>query len=138
MFKNLIITAILGLLAIILGAFGAHAFKEILTSEQLLSFETAVRYQMYHVIVLLFVNTYEGFLGKQKKLISTVFFLGIVLFSGSIYLIQLTSITAKTIWFITPLGGLFFIIGWSLMILIFLKKTSVIVTEAKLNRNLKI
>ena len=124
MFKNLIITCFLGMLAIILGAFGAHALKETLTSDQLLSFETAVRYQMVHVIVLLFVNTFEGFSIKQKNSISYIFFLGILFFSGSIYLIQLTSITAKSIWFITPLGGLFFVIGWFSMITIFVKKVS--------------
>ena len=123
MFKNLIITGFLGMFAIILGAFGAHALKEVLTSDQLLSFETAVRYQMYHVLVLLFVNTYEGFTTKQKNRISYLFFLGILFFSGSIYAIQSTSITAKSIWFITPLGGLFFIIGWLSMIMIFVKKS---------------
>ncbi|SDR70895.1 Uncharacterized membrane protein YgdD, TMEM256/DUF423 family [Polaribacter sp. KT25b] len=122
MFKNLIVTCFLGMLAIILGAFGAHALKEILTSDQLLSFETAVRYQMYHVIVLLFVNTFDGFSIKQKNRISYIFFLGILFFSGSIYLIQLTAITAKSIWFITPLGGLFFIVGWLSMIVIFVNK----------------
>ena len=122
MFKNLIITCFLGLTAIILGAFGAHALKEILSLEQLNSFETAVRYQMYHVIVLLIVNLFDGFTIKQKNTISILFFIAILLFSGSIYLIQLTQITAKSIWFITPLGGLFFIIGWLLMIVIFAKK----------------
>ena len=122
MFKNLIITCFLGLTAIILGAFGAHALKEILSVEQLNSFETAVRYQMYHVIVLLIVNLFDGFTTKQKNTISILFFIAIILFSGSIYLIQLTQITAKSIWFITPLGGLFFILGWLLMILIFVKK----------------
>ncbi len=122
MFKNLIITCFLGLTAVILGAFGAHALKESLTADQLLSFQTAVRYQMYHTIVLLFVNIYDGFSAKQKNRISAVFFLGILFFSGSIYLIQLTKITAKSIWFITPLGGLFFIIGWISMIVIFVKK----------------
>ncbi|WP_298766183.1 DUF423 domain-containing protein [uncultured Polaribacter sp.] len=124
MIKNLIITCLLGALAIILGAFGAHALKETLTAAQLLSFETAVRYQMYHVIVLLFVNTFSGFSLKQKNYISYLFFLGVFCFSGSIYLIQLTSITAKSIWFITPLGGLFFIIGWILMIVYFSSKKS--------------
>lgn len=122
MFKNLIITSFLGMFAIILGAFGAHALKEILTSDQLLSFDTAVRYQLYHVIVLLFVNTFNGFSIKQKDRISYLFFIGILFFSGSIYLIQLTSITSKSIWFITPLGGLFFIIGWLSMIMIFVNK----------------
>lgn len=124
MFKNLIITSFLGLLAVILGAFAAHALKEILTLTQLQSFETAVRYQMFHAIVLLFVNIYNGFSVKQKNVISYLFFLGILFFSGSIYLIQLTPITAKMIWFVTPLGGLCFIIGWISMIIIFIKKSN--------------
>ncbi len=122
MFKNLIITCFFGLTAVILGAFGAHSLKESLTPEQLLSFETAVRYQMYHAIVLLFVNSFHHFSIKQKNTVSLLFFIGILLFSGSIYCIQLTSISAKSIWFITPLGGLFFIIGWISMIVIFVKK----------------
>tara|TARA_B100000768_G_C11249567_1_gene363446 strand:+ start:110 stop:490 length:381 start_codon:yes stop_codon:yes gene_type:complete len=122
MFKNLVITCFLGMFAIFFGAFGAHALSESLTSAELLSFETAVRYQMYHVIILLFVNTYKGFSTIQKNRISTIFFVGIFLFSGSIYSINLTSITAKSIWFLTPLGGLFLIMGWILMIFIFLKK----------------
>jgi uncharacterized membrane protein YgdD (TMEM256/DUF423 family) len=122
MFKNLVITSFFGALAIIFGAFGAHALKETLTPDQLQSFETAVRYQMYHVLILLFVNTYNGFLEKQKNTLSYLFFAGTLFFSGSIYLIQLTSVTAKSIWFITPLGGLFFIIGWISMIVIFVKK----------------
>ena len=122
MFKNLIIACFFGLSAVILGAFGAHALKESLTSDQLLSFETAVRYQMFHAIILLFVNIYDGFSIKLKNTISYLFILGIVLFSGSIYIFQLTSITAKSIWFVTPLGGLFFIIGWISMLILFLKK----------------
>ena len=122
MFRNIIITCFLGLSAVILGAFGAHAFKDILTSEQLLSLETALRYQMYHVIVLLFVNTFKGFSMKQRNIISYILFIGILFFSGSIYLIQLTPITARYIWVITPLGGLFLIMGWVSMIVIFVRK----------------
>lgn len=122
MFKNLIVSCFLGLSAVILGAFGAHALKETLTVEGLQSFETAVRYQMYHVLVLLIINLYTGFTEKQKNTISYLLFSGIILFSGSIYCIQLTSITAKSIWFTTPLGGLFFIIAWFSMIVIFVKK----------------
>lgn len=122
MFKNLIITSFLGVLAIALGAFGAHALKDVLTLQEISSFETGVRYQMYHVIVLLFVNIYKEFTAAQKNRISFIFFLGIILFSGSIFLIHLTPITAKQIWFITPLGGVMLIIGWLLMIAIFLKK----------------
>jgi uncharacterized membrane protein YgdD (TMEM256/DUF423 family) len=122
MFKNLVVTSFLGMLAIILGAFGAHALKDTLTLEQLLSFETGVRYQMYHVLVLLFVNTYSGFSLGQKNNISYLFMLGIACFSGSIYLIQLTKITAKSIWFITPLGGLLLLLAWVFMIILFVKK----------------
>jgi len=124
MFRNLIIACFLGLIAIVLGAFGAHALKDVLSTSELSSFETGVRYQMYHAIVLLFVNIYEGFTTSQKNRITFIFFLGILLFSGSIYAIQLTAITAKSIWFITPLGGLTLIIGWLTIIIIFLNKSS--------------
>ncbi|RCS26393.1 DUF423 domain-containing protein [Polaribacter sp. WD7] len=122
MYKNLTIISLLGVLAIALGAFGAHALKEVLTPQELASFETGVRYQMYHVIVLLFVTIFEGFTIAQKNKISLVFLLGIFLFSGSIYAIHLTSVTAKQIWFVTPLGGVTLLLGWILMIVIFLKK----------------
>jgi uncharacterized membrane protein YgdD (TMEM256/DUF423 family) len=122
MIKNLIITCLLGMLAILLGAFGAHALKDLLTTDQLLSFETAVRYQMYHVIVLLFVNTHKGFSTVQKNRISWLFFFGILFFSGSIYVIQLTKITAKSIWFVTPFGGLLLVIGWGCMLVYFITK----------------
>lgn len=122
MFKNLTISSLLGMLAVLFGAFGAHSLKNTLTIDQLQSFETAVRYQMYHVIILLFVNTYSGFSGTQKNKISYLFFLGILFFSGSIYLIQLTRITAKSIWFITPIGGLFLVLGWIVMIIYFARR----------------
>ena len=122
MYKNLTITSVLGIITIALGAFGAHALKTKLTIEGLESFETAVRYQMYHVILLLFVNTHKGFTMQQKNTISWLFFIGILFFSGSIYLIQLTEISAKSIWFITPLGGLLLILGWFFMMLTFLKR----------------
>lgn len=122
MYKNLTITAILGAITIILGAFGAHALKSKLSSEAMQSFETAVRYQMYHILVLLFINTFAGFSVETKNTISYVFFAGIVLFSGSIYLIQLVKVPAKSIWYITPLGGLLLIIGWVLLAYYFVKQ----------------
>ena len=76
--KNLTITGVLGMLAIILGAFGAHTLKEKLGVDDLKNFETAVRYQMYHVIVLLIVNMYSSFTNKVKNGISLFFFFGIV------------------------------------------------------------
>lgn len=122
MFKNLVVASLFGLSAVILGAFGAHALKEILTTDELMSFETAVRYQMYHALVLLFIAIFDGFTAKQKKIINTFFYVGVLFFSGSIYIIQLTSVSAKSIWFITPLGGLFLIGGWLVMIIVFLRK----------------
>ena len=119
--KNLVITSVLGAVTIILGAFGAHALKEVLSISEIKSFETAVRYQMYHVLVLLFANTYAKFNSKTRNTISYLFFSGILFFSGSIYAISL-GISAKAIWFVTPLGGLFFILGWLKMTLSFLKK----------------
>ena len=65
--KNLIITAVIGALTIILGAFGAHALEESLNVNELKSFETGVRYQMFHVLALLFVNTYKGESGTNNS-----------------------------------------------------------------------
>jgi len=119
--KNLIIVCALGMLTIILGAFGAHSLKGKLTLEELQSFETAVRYQMYHVIVLLFVNTFQGFSPEFKSLLTITFLVGILFFSGSIYLMHLAKVPAKSIWFVTPLGGLILIVGWGMMLFHFLK-----------------
>ena len=118
--KNLTITSVLGAITIVLGAFGAHALKERLGMQELKSFETAVKYQIYHVIVLLFVNTYSNFSIKIKNQLSLLFFFGILFFSGSIYAITF-GVSAKQIWFITPIGGLLFIVGWLKMAYYFFK-----------------
>lgn len=120
--KNLAITALLGMLTIILGAFGAHALKETLSSEALNSFETAVRYQMYHVLLLLLVNLSSHFTSKFKDSFSYLIYTGILCFCGSIYAISIAGVNPKLIWFITPLGGLLFISAWSLLFLNFIKK----------------
>jgi len=122
--KYLAITVFLGIFTIILGAFGAHALKESLTPDALKSFETAVRYQMYHVLFLLFINSTNLLSDKSKKTISTIVLIGILFFSGSIYAITIGGVNAKLIWFITPLGGLLFIVGWTLLFLNIIKKKS--------------
>ncbi len=122
MYKNLTIASVLGITAVILGAFGAHALKTKLSPEAMQSFETAVRYQFLHVLLLLFVNTFNEFSSKQKNSISWFLIAGILLFSGSIYVIYLLDVPAKSIWFITPLGGILLIVGWSLMSYQFIKK----------------
>lgn len=118
---NLIITAIIGAIAIILGAFGAHALKEKLDVDALASYETGVKYLMYHVLVLLFINSFGGFSDGSKNTLSLIFFIGLLFFSGSIFLISLKIVPAKSIWFITPLGGVLLMIGWVFMAIKFFK-----------------
>ena len=114
MHKLLPLVCVLGALTIVLGAFGAHALQELLNQDQLDSFETAVRYQMYHVIVMFIILLTSFFSRRQQNVLVLIFLIGILFFSGSIYAIS-CGINPKNIWFITPLGGLFFIIGWLLL-----------------------
>tara|TARA_R110000787_G_scaffold137132_2_gene249866 strand:- start:8430 stop:8819 length:390 start_codon:yes stop_codon:yes gene_type:complete len=114
--KNIVVTAaILGALTIMIGAFGAHGLKELISENSLVSFETGVRYQMYHVIVMLILGVSTVILPKTQKWVFRFFLIGILLFSGSIYLLALNNFLpfdAKTIAFITPIGGFLLIIGW--------------------------
>lgn len=116
MSQKIILTAlILGALAIILGAFGAHALKKILSIEQLNSFEIGVRYQMYHALFLLFVSQISYITEKQKMGVFLLAVAGILLFSGSIYLLAtsvITNIKVKFLGPITPIGGLLLISSW--------------------------
>jgi len=127
--KTIIGTAtILGLLSIILGAFGAHALKEVLTAEQLVSFETGVRYQMYHALFLLFVGTTSFLSAKQKKNVFWLTLIGVLFFSGSIYLLatqSLSGISFKFLGPITPIGGLFLIIAWIVLFLFIIRQKTV-------------
>jgi uncharacterized membrane protein YgdD (TMEM256/DUF423 family) len=117
--KKISITgAWIGMVAIILGAFGAHALKKVLTPEQLISFETGVRYQMYQAFFLFFLATQNDILEKTKKTIFTLILSGTLFFSGSIYLLSTTGITGvsfKSIGFITPIGGLLLILAWGML-----------------------
>jgi uncharacterized membrane protein YgdD (TMEM256/DUF423 family) len=124
--KKIISTAALfGMIAIILGAFGAHKLKEVLTLEQLNTFETGVKYQMYHALFLLFVGMNATLSLKSKKAIYFLTLFGVVFFSGSIYALATNSLTAfdfRMIGFITPIGGLLLIIAWSVLLVSYLKK----------------
>ena len=111
--------AMLGLTAIILGAFGAHALKKVLSLEQLTTFETGVKYQMYHALFLLFLASTNLIANNTKKIIFYAIVSGVILFSGSIYILatsNLTGINFKPIGILTPIGGLFLIAGWSVII----------------------
>lgn len=118
--KKIISTgAILGMIAIILGAFGAHALKKVLSMEELSTFETGVRYQMYHAFFLLFIGMINDLSQKAKKTIYNLVLFGVLLFSGSIYVLATNSLTSfdfKTIGFITPIGGLLLILAWGILL----------------------
>ncbi|CCG54538.1 Probable transmembrane protein of unknown function [Flavobacterium indicum GPTSA100-9 = DSM 17447] len=117
--KILIVAAVFGFLAIILGAFGAHALKKVLTLDQLTSFETGVKYQMYHALFLLFVGTSNMLTLKDKTIVFYLTVVGIFFFSGSIYVLTTSSITgikSKIIGPITPIGGMFLLSSWGLLI----------------------
>ena len=113
-------------LAVILGAFGAHALKAKLPADQLQVFDTGVRYHFYHSFALLITGiAYLSYPFKQVRLASTFFIIGIVLFSGSLYAMSLLSIQGVGIGpvgIITPIGGLFFILGWICLFLGVIKK----------------
>ena len=118
--QALIIGAVFACLAVVLGAFGAHALKALLNEDQLKVFETGVRYQFYHSIALLVTGIiYSSFPTKLLRLATTFFTIGIVFFSGSLYAMTLLSIKGMSIGaggVITPIGGLFFILGWVLFL----------------------
>lgn len=120
---TLIAGAVFGILAIVLGAFGAHALKKTFTEEQLASFETGVKYQMYHAILLLVIGLNFPLLNTIEHFMVFFVIAGVILFSFSIYGLCISSSRGKKIKIlgpITPLGGLSLIIGWILMLVVFL------------------
>ncbi|WP_298520164.1 DUF423 domain-containing protein [uncultured Kordia sp.] len=122
--KILITGAVLGCLAVILGAFAAHGLKKVLNADQIHSFETGVRYQMYHAFLLLFVGISTFISPKMQRLIYVFVLWGIILFSGSIYLLatkDVTSVDISSVGFITPIGGALLIAGWIVLIINFFK-----------------
>ncbi|WP_226063273.1 DUF423 domain-containing protein [Kaistella polysaccharea] len=121
---TLIIGAIYGLVSVILGAFGAHALKKIISVEKLASFETGVRYQMYAALFLLIVGYILKFETPSEKWISIFMIAGTFIFSVSIYLLafsEVAAIPSKFIGPVTPLGGLLMIISWAMLIFYFIK-----------------
>lgn len=123
----LVWAALLGGLAVILGAFGAHKLKELVPMETVSTFQTGVTYQFYHVFALLAVGIlYAHFPSPQLVWAGRFFLTGILLFSGSLYALTLLKATEtvglRGIGAITPLGGLFFIAGWVALLLGVLRK----------------
>ena len=117
--KTIFITGILfGLMAIVFGAFGAHTLKEILDSSALESFETGVRYQMYHALFLLVLGSRSEEFKFSLKTIYYLILLGTICFSFSIYILstsELTGLDIGNLGLITPFGGVMLILGWALL-----------------------
>ncbi|AZB27904.1 MULTISPECIES: DUF423 domain-containing protein [Chryseobacterium] len=121
---TLVFGAAYGMLSVILGAFGAHALKKILSVERLESFETGVRYQMYAAFFLLIAGYILKFDTSSQKWISILMIAGTMLFSFSIYFLSLQDYLGANLKFlgpITPLGGLFMILAWLMLIFYFVK-----------------
>lgn len=119
--------ALLGALSVILGAFGAHTLKQFISDKSILTFETGVRYQFYHVIALLFTGIlYKEFTNKSLLWAGRMFGLGIFLFSGSLYFLSVANLSENAglrgVGAITPLGGACFIAGWVLLFMGISKK----------------
>jgi len=118
------IGALYGLLAVVFGAFGAHTLKKSFSEEQLKSFETGIKYQMYHAIVLLVLGFNLNLTTSLEKYMIYCFILGTFFFSFSIYGLALSTSKGKKLKFlgpITPVGGLLLVIGWSLLLYSFIK-----------------
>lgn len=119
--KRLLVTgAILGILGIILGAFAAHGLAKLVDVDAIKTFETGVRYQIYHAFFLLILGSTSFVSLKTKKAIFYIVVLGVVFFSGSIYGLATNSLSSfdfTTIALITPLGGLLLITAWVLMLI---------------------
>lgn len=117
--KTVITGAILIVVAIVLGAFGAHALKKVLDFDQLNSFETGVRYQIYYGLALLILGLNSSKFKFDLKWVSGLILSGVILFSGSIYGLTLQPILEVKLSFlgpITPIGGMLMIIGWCIFI----------------------
>jgi uncharacterized membrane protein YgdD (TMEM256/DUF423 family) len=120
----LISAAVLGVTSVILGAFAAHGLKKLITPDSIASFETGVKYQMYHALFLLFVGTSTYISSGYKNVIFYLVLVGVIFFSGSIYLLATNVLTAfdfKKIAFITPVGGLLLIVSWVVLLVNFIK-----------------
>lgn len=108
--------AVLGGIGVVAGAFGAHGLRGRLTPDQLASYETAVLYQLLHALVLLALGLYAQATGRSVQPAAGLLVVGIVLFSGSIYLLVLTG--QRWLGPVTPLGGLCLIAGWLALLLL--------------------
>ena len=118
--KRIILAAsFFGVLAVILGAFGAHSLKNIVDAYSLSIWQKGVEYQFYHTFALLYLSTFARYRNKLINIAYFCFTFGIILFSGSLYLLATRSIThlgfTEFIGPVTPIGGLLFVLGWIML-----------------------
>lgn len=122
--KKLRVTGgVFGLTAVIIGAFGAHGLEKVLDASAIATFETGVKYQMYHALLLLLIPIF-ALSEKTKKIVWVLLLIGVLFFSGSIYGLatnELTSFDFAKIALITPLGGTLLIISWFVIVIHFIK-----------------
>ncbi|AEE19358.1 DUF423 domain-containing protein [Dokdonia sp. 4H-3-7-5] len=122
--KKLRVTGgIFGLTAVVIGAFGAHGLEKVIDASAIATFETGVKYQMYHALLLLLIPVF-ALSEKTKKIVWVLLLLGILFFSGSIYGLatnELTSFDFTKIALITPIGGTLLIVSWLLIVIHFIK-----------------
>jgi len=117
----------LEVLGIILGAFGAHGLESIISEDAITTFETGVKYQIYHALFLLFLSAQTFTTEKLNNILFWLILAGVVFFSGSIYGLatnELTSFDFKAIAWITPIGGTLLILSWALVFIQIIKKSS--------------
>lgn len=115
----LVLGAFLGLLSVVLGAFAAHSLKSVLPPAMLAAFQTGVEYQFYHAFALIIVGLAGRSVVRDQlyHMAGQAFGVGVLLFSGSLYVLSLTGVSKVGI--ITPFGGLAFLVGWSCLLLAF-------------------
>jgi len=115
------IGVLFALLSVILGAFGAHLLKDLLSASELSSFKTGVRYQMFHALGIIILSLNQDKFTDKLNRVLQIMSLGVILFSFSIYLLSLQNILSISLSFlglITPLGGLFLITSWTMLFFI--------------------
>ena len=122
--RFLITGAIFGLLGVVFGAFAAHGLKDTISPESLNSFETGVRFQIYHAFLLLILGGIDFLPENKLKWVFNLLFLGVIFFSGSIYILstsEISGINFKAFGLVTPFGGSLLILAWAILVLNFIK-----------------
>lgn len=124
--KLILLGSSLGFIGIILGAFAAHGLENLISEDAIDTFETGVKYQIYHALFLLFLSSQNFTTSKLNRTIFWLVLIGVLFFSGSIYGLatnDLTSFDFKQIAWITPIGGTLLILSWALVFINVIKKT---------------